>query len=104
LFLALIKQWKAQMAQNAGGGDNGAPAKVQKTESSSQKREKEKEKTSDSKDDFSLGASIQPTADPVRNKSRELLQKALLVDKDKFNPQFVSLMAAKIEGKSFIWY
>ncbi|CBY20996.1 unnamed protein product [Oikopleura dioica] len=94
---SLIKQWKAQMAQNAGGGDNGAPAKVQKTESSSQKREKEKEKTSDSKDDFSLGASIQPTADPVRNKSRELLQKALLVDKDKFNPQFVSLMAAKIE-------
>ena len=86
------------MAQNA-GGDNGAPAKVQKTESSSQKREKEKEKKSDSKEEFSLGASIQPTADPVRNKSRELLQKALLVDKDKFNPQFVSLMAAKIEGK-----
>ena len=98
-FLALIKQWKAQMAQNA-GGDNGAPAKVQKTENSSQKREKEKEKTSESKDDFTLGASIQPTADPVRNKSRELLQKALLVDKDKFNPQFVSLMAAKIEGKA----
>ena len=88
------------MAQNA-GGDNGAPAKVQKTENSSQKREKEKEKTSESKDDFTLGASIQPTADPVRNKSRELLQKALLVDKDKFNPQFVSLMAAKIEGKTF---
>ena len=88
------------MAQNA-GGDNGAPAKVQKTESSSQKREKEKEKKIDSKEEFSLGTSIQPTADPVRNKSRELLQKALLVDKDKFNPQFVSLMAAKIEGKSF---
>ena len=83
------------MAQNA-GGDNGASAKVQKTENREQKREIEKEKP---ESNFSLGASIQPTADPIRNKSRELLQKALLVDKDKYSPQFASLMAAKVEGK-----
>ena len=84
------------MAQNA---DNGGTPKVQKTESSSQKREKEKEKLPVANDSSpSLGASIQPTADPSRNKCRELLQKALMVDKDKYQPQFVSLMAAKIEG------
>lgn len=41
---------------------------------------------------------IQPTADPVRNKCREMIQTALNVEPEKYNIAMVSLMAAKVEG------
>lgn len=86
----LIKQWKAQMGQSS---DNGAP-KPHKAEVKRVEKEKTPEK--------SLSNSyIEPTADPVRNKSRELIQKSFEVDKDKYHPRIASLMAARVEEAIF---
>ena len=69
-----------------GGGSNNA-----RSDSTSQRESPPK---SDN-----LAGSIQPTNDPVRNKCREMIFNSLNVEPEKVNIQFVSLMAAKVEGK-----
>ena len=50
------------------------------------------------KNSSGVESSIQPTADPIRNKCREMIQNSLTVGPEKYSSQMVSLMAAKVEG------
>lgn len=78
---ALIKQWKAQMdGKSSGVSEKSAPRQESPPKNSS-----------------GVESSIQPTADPIRNKCREMIQNSLTVGPEKYSSQMVSLMAAKVE-------